>query len=271
MRPSSKFVALLLSLVCGGAAEAGGKLNLVNVRATYGVHGPVRADNKYLPGDKIDLSFDIDNITIDPKTGQAKWEIVMDVFDDKKPKPIFSSKNPNEMVAALGGHRLPAFCFVTMALDSSPGKYTLRVSVTDLANKAKATHDHKFTVTEKGFGIVKVMAQSVGFIGQSSGVSFEVVGMQRDKKELFDVQVSMRVFDATTGKPTLKDPLSGEFPKDLPEKVEPKTLNALPVLFPIELTRPGRFRVEIEAVDRLAKNRKSKVSYTINVVDAGGK
>jgi hypothetical protein len=270
MRPSSKFVALLLSLVCSGVAQAGGKLSLVNVRATYGVHGPARTDNKYLPGDKIDLSFDINNITIDPKSGQAKWEIVMDVYDDKKPKPIFSSKTPNEMVAALGGNRLPAFCFVTMLLDSAPGKYTLRVSVTDLANKAKATHDHKFIVTDKGFGIVKVMAQSVGFSGQSSGVSFEVVGMKRDDKNLFDVHVSMRVFD-DKGRPTIQNPLSGDFPKDLPEKVDPKTLNLLPVLFPIELTRPGRFRVEIEATDRLAKNKKSSVSYTINVLDAAGK
>jgi hypothetical protein len=271
MRPLSKLVALLLSLVCAGAAEAGGKLSLVNVRATYGIQGPVRTDNKYLPGDKVDLSFDIDNITVDPKTGQAKWEIVMDVLDPKK-KSIFNAKTPSEMVVALGGRRLPAFSYVTMTLDSAPGNYTMRVTVTDKANKATATYDHKFVVLEKGFGMVKVAAQSMGFTGQPwpSGVSFEIIGMQRDKKELFDVHVSMRIFD-DKGKPTLQDPLTGEFPKDLPMDVNPKTLNILPVVFPIELTRPGRFRVEIEATDRLAKNKKSSVSYNITVVEAGGK
>ena len=41
----------------------------------------------------------------DPKTGQADWEIVMEVFDSKKPKSLFSAKNANKMVAALGGRQ----------------------------------------------------------------------------------------------------------------------------------------------------------------------
>jgi hypothetical protein len=269
MRPSWKILAVVLSLVGAEAAQAGGKLRLVNVRPTYGVNGPVRPDNKYLPGDKIDLSFDIDNVTIDPKTGQAKWEILMEVFDEKKPKSIFSSKNPNEMVAALGGRRLPAFCYVSMGLDSSPGKYSLRVTVTDQVNKATATVDHKFVVLDKGFGIVSVTAEPVGFPGRTSGVRFEVVGMKRDSKEMFDVKVAMRIFDEQ-GKPTLQDPLGGEFPKDLPEKVDPTKLNVLPVIFPIELTRSGRFRVELEALDGKSK-KKSTVSYSLNVMDISGK
>jgi hypothetical protein len=270
MRPSSKLVALLLSLVCAGAAQAGGKLSLVNVRPTYGINGPTRPDNKYVPGDRVDLTFDIDNITIDPKTGLAKWSMIMDVIDQKKGKSVFSKTNDDrDMLAVLGGHRLPAACYLSMALDQPPGKYTLRVTVTDLANKAKASHDFPFVVQEKAFAIVGLLAQSVGLTSQTSGARFEVVGMKRDGKNLFDLAVSMRVFD-DKGKPTLQQPLTSEYPKDLPSGVDADKLNVLPVAFPIELNRPGVFRVELEATDRLAKVTKT-LSYTLKVIDSGGK
>jgi hypothetical protein len=269
MRPSSKLVALLVSLVCAGAVQAGGKLSLANVRSTYGVNGPVRDDAKYLPGDRIDLSFDITNITVDPKSGLAKWKMVMEVFDDKKPKSIFSKETPNEMVVVLGGRRLPAYCFVSMGLDQPPGKYTLRVTVIDEANKATTKHDHPFVVGEKAFGIVGLMAQPIGLTSQTSGARFDVVGMKRDGKNSFDLKVSMRIYDEKN-QPTLQQPLASEFPKDLPSMVEPEKLNTLPVAFPIELTRPGRFRVELEATDNLAKTTK-KLSYTLNVLDSAGK
>src|SRR5437879_5297685 len=82
----------------------------------------------------------------------------------------------------------------------------VRVTVTDQVNKATATVDHKFVVLDKGFGIVSVTAEPVGFPGRTSGVRFEVVGMKRDSKEMFDVKVAMRIFDEQ-GKPTLQDPL----------------------------------------------------------------
>jgi hypothetical protein len=272
MRLSSKPLALLLSLLCAGAAQAGGKLGLANVRPTYGINGPTRPDNKYLPGDRLDLSFDITNITVDRKSGQAKWEMAMDVIDDAKGKSVFNRKNPpNEMLVALGGNRLPAYCYVSMGLDQPAGKYTLRVTVTDLANKATTSTDYKFVVGEKAFGIVGLMAQPAGFPGTPSGVRFEVVGMQRNSKMEFDLKVSLRVYD-DKGKPTLVEPIASEFPKDLPEGVDPKKLNVVPVAFPIELTRPGRFRIELEATDRLAKTNKTKtLSYTLNVIDVSGK
>ena len=82
--------------------------------------------------------------------------------------------------------RLPAFCYVTMALDSAPGKYTLRVTATDQANKAKATVDHKFVVTDKGFGIVKVMATKAP---KDSTIYFRAEG--KDARAALDALVSL--------------------------------------------------------------------------------
>jgi hypothetical protein len=269
MRLSRKIVALLLPLVCAGAAQAGGSLNLSNERSTFGFLGAIRQDNKYLPGDTLFLFFDIENITIDPKTGKATYKMLMDVFDKKKGKSVFSKETTNEIQAVLGGKRLPALSFLEMGLDQPAGEYTLKLTVTDTANKASKSLDYKFVIVEKGFGLVRLNTPSVGFPGQSFGVSFGIAGMQRDSKGSFDLKVSMRVFD-DKGVETLKEPLVGLLPKDLPEGVDPTKVNLVPVVFPIELTRPGRFRVELEAVDNLSK-KKSSLGYSMTVLEAVGK
>src|SRR5262245_9133919 len=116
-------VALPLALLAAQDVRAGG-LKLSNVRSTYGFFGTSRPDAKYIPGDVIFLHFDIENLKTDPKTGAARWLMVMEVFDGKKAKPVFSKTVPNEMIPMLGGSRVPAFATIEMGTEQPPGSYT---------------------------------------------------------------------------------------------------------------------------------------------------
>ena len=55
-------------------------------------------------------------------------------------------------------------------------------------------------------------------------------------------------------------------PRDLPEEVELVKNNFTPFQYPIFLNRTGRFTIEIEATDKIAKKSK-KVSLPLTVLD----
>ena len=246
-----------------------GKLDLTNVRPTYGVLGAVRPNLKYLPGDQVFIAYDIENIKVST-TGKVLYGMSMKVEDSKK-KVWFEQKGEQEKIQAensLGGTRVPAFANVNIGLNQPPGDYTLRVTVTDRAAKTSKELVQKFTVMSPAFGIVRLTtsldekdqlpAPMIGVPGQLVYVNFATVGFGRNAKKQPSMSLTMTVLDEK-GKPTLTKPATGEV-DDVPEKVP-----AVPMQFPISLNRPGRFTVELKATDNVSK-KTSKVTFPLTVL-----
>jgi hypothetical protein len=253
-------VLVLLTWLAGPASA----LELKNLRATYGPFGKERADNKFLPGDAVFVYFEMTDIQADPKTHIAHFQIVMDLLDSKG-NLIFNQNKSDQAELALGGNQLPTFADVVLGIDQQPGKYSLKLTVRDLLAKTTKEISYGLEVLPANFGVVRVFSPAAGFTGTNNMVTFAVIGMGRDSKNRPNVDVHMRVLD-DAGK-AMK---SATFliPKDLPDeslsKIEASKF--LDLQFPFFLNRPGRFTIEVEAIDTLAK-KTSTVRLPLTVVD----
>jgi hypothetical protein len=276
MRKTSIFAFVSLTLL----APLASAVEVKHLRVTHGPMGATRAENKFLPGDYLFMSFDLEGLTFDPKTGKATYETVLELYDftgdkpvkDKEPrKPIFTDKKANTVSPMLGGTRIPGDLHVIMGTQQKPGKYVVRLIVTDTlstANTRFTYFDHPFELLPNdSFGIVGLTAPAVGFPGQNYVASFALVNMKLDAKYNPNVDVVMRVLDAG-GLQEMSLPIRTFLPKDLPSELQGKLNkeNFVPMQFPIYLNRAGRYTVEIEAIDRAA-NRQAKIRYTLNVID----
>lgn len=246
---------LVAALALAPAQAPAGALKLSNVRNTYGELGGTRAETPLLPGDVLFVGFDIEGITVDP-AGKVKYTMAMEVLD-KTGKAIFK-QDPAEKIdfVPLGGNRLPARAFITVGLDQPPGDYTLKVTVTDVANKATQALERKFQVKPKDFGIVAVYtsvddrgqlpAPTTGIVGQSVFVQFSLVGFGRDaQKKQPNVSIEMTPLDEA-GKPTLPKPSV----YNLESGVDPKDAG-FSVRFLLPMTRTGKFTVHLKATDKV--------------------
>jgi hypothetical protein len=250
------------------APAQAGELTLSNLRSTYGVLGPARGNAKYLPGDVVVVTFDIDGIKADD-SGKVLYSIGLEVTDPAG-KTKFK-RDPRELEAniSLGGNSLPAYASVPVHADDVPGKYTAKMTVTDLATKASKTITGTYEVLPKAFGIAHItttldsdMHAPAPFLGtgQSLWVNFHAVGFERANGQP-NLSVEMKILDEK-GAPTLKKPFTGEVTKDVPEK-----LTALPMQFLVELNRPGKFTVELNATDKVS-GKKTSLSFPITVMQS---
>ena len=154
---------------------------------------------------------------------------------------------------------------MVIGLDQPPGKYTLRVTVTDRISKDRKELSRNFEVLKRGFGIVRLTAPCVGFTGQSFMAHFGVVGFRKGTDKVPKVSVRMNILDENS-KATLTKPFTVEIPKDLPEEAKAEDLTVLPMQFPFPLNRPGTFTIQLEATDQISKET-VKQSYKITVLD----
>ena len=75
------FSSLLLTAALTLAQGDGGKLEITNVRPTYGHLGAVRPKGEgILPGDVASFTFDIKNLKHDP-TGKAQYSVAIEIRD----------------------------------------------------------------------------------------------------------------------------------------------------------------------------------------------
>lgn len=253
----------------------GGKLDLTNIRPTYGVLGSTRPDTKFLPGDTFFLAFDIENIKVSDD-GRVQYGMTMEVTDAKG-KVWFKEDKEQERLQAvnyLGGTKLPAFANVDIGLNMPAGDYTLKVNVTDRAAKVSKELSQKFEVQAAAFGLVRLTtsyddagrlpAPMIGVPGQGMHINFAAVGFERDKsKKNPHITVEMRVLD-DAGKPTLPKPFPGEV-TDVPEK-----LHAVPMGFGMVLNRPGKFTVELKATCNISK-KTATLKFPLTVLPNDGK
>jgi hypothetical protein len=259
-------VALLTTLSL--APNAAPALKLDNVRSTHGILGPARASEKYIPGDSLTLNFDIDGITVDSK-GKVLYSIAIEVTNAADKSVMFRQKGQNqETVTVFGGNRVQGFAHLDLGTEQAPGDYSMTVTVTDLASQAVKDLSHKFTVVKPDFALVRLKTSSdrdgefpVPVLGQGQTIwlNFGIVGFGRDKTtKQPSVLLELNVID-DAGKATLDKPLSKVVGMDVPEKNL-----AIPLQFPVSLTRAGKFTFEVTATDNVTK-KTIKFALPLNV------
>jgi hypothetical protein len=248
------FSTLLMAaaLTLGQDGGKGGKLEITNVRPTYGHLGAVRPKGAgILPGDVINVTFDINNLKQDP-AGKALYSVAIEIRDQDG--ELVYSQQPQNQVAQnfFGGNAMPSSASIEVPLDSKPGARTYKVTVHDRNADQTAVLQGKGNVLKPDFGIIRVGTYAdaqgrvpqppVGVVGETLYVSFAAVGFGRDKNtQQPDLKVKMRILDSS-GKATTPQPLAGHINKDIPA-----SLGMIPLQFALAMNREGRYTVELTA------------------------
>jgi hypothetical protein len=262
--------SLVLLTAVGTLGAAEGPLEIANPRATYGYLGATHpVVEGRLPGDTIFFTFDVRNLKLDD-LGRASYSMLVEVTDAKG--NLIFKLGPTNAIAQnyLGGNSLPCSAHLEVPVDTAPGVYLFKVTVTDRAAEKTISFEKKGRVLAPAFGLVRVAvfadretrvpASPVGVVGESIYLSFAPVGFARDKTtKQPDLQVSMRVLD-DKGQATFPRPLTGTVNKDVPEESK-----LLPMQFGITLNRVGSFTVELQATDKIS-GKSATVHLPLKVV-----
>jgi hypothetical protein len=263
-------VAVVAAALSLGFGEGDG-LKMFNVRATHGLLGPERTEDKVIPGDHYWVAFEIDGVKPDAN-GHVNYSMAMDLTN-KEGKVIYAQEPKNlDALNSLGGARMQGFTYIQVGLKQPPGEYTIKVTFTDRTSKAVQTLNKKFEVSPADFGLVglalfadpdgRVPASPQGVVGQPLSVIVSAVGFAREpkRKQQPNVVCEMRILDQN-GKPTLAKAFTSQINQDVAD-----TATHLPFPFMMFLNRPGRFRVELRATD-LVTGKKGTVSFPIIVAE----
>lgn len=270
---------IAMAVLAGIPAQPAGELKLTNVRTTVGELGPTRAPGKLLPGDLLFIAYDIEGITIDGE-GIVRYTMSMEVLNEAGarflPPPNEPKVEPRELAEflPLRGNKMPARAFVVLGLDHPAGTYTCKLTVTDTKTKATGSLSLKFEVAKKDFGVVAVRtsydercalsAPTTGQVGQLIYVHFSIASFERDPKtKQPNVEIVCQILDdknaplLATPRKHIQDALAPQPVKD--------TDGAFALQFPVYMSRPGKFTVEITATDRVSKKVSTyKLPVTVN-------
>jgi len=230
-------------------------LALTNARLTYGVLGPTRTDNQFLPGDSVVLSFDITGATVN-SDGKIKYSIGMEVMD-KSGKAHYRQKARDMAISPKPGAALPACASGRVGFYETPGTYVIKVIVTDRSTNGQQELTRDIEVLPKAFGIVRI-ALSRDEDGnvplpaitarQPFWINFGLVGFGREQANGNpDLHVELQVTDES-GNPALKEP--GNVSKDVPKKAM-----EIPLQFELKLTKAGKYKLELIATDKVSGKR----------------
>jgi hypothetical protein len=264
---------ILLALVLAAAWLAprpAHALEFANIRSTYGPGGATRDSVKIVPGDVVFMYYDILGLQFDAKSGKATYVTALE-FIDAKGGQLLKKESPNEATAPLGGDRVPGDLHIVTGPSLAPGKYTVKLTVTDKLAKQAKSFTVPIELVGKEFGFVGVTAPSIGFPGQHYMVSFGLVNMQLDPKKQPNVEVAIKILGE--GGKAVSRPAYITLPKDVPEGIDVQKENFVPLSYPFYLNRPGLFTIDITAIDKVG-NRTIRLSYPLHVLDlakiAGG-
>jgi len=269
------WATLALTTALNLAPAQAGALDLKNVRVTYGVLGQERKEAKeVLPGDIFNVAFDIEGLRVGDD-GKVLYRMGMELTKTGKKEPEFRQE-PRDLEAdnTLGGSRVPAFARTTVGLDTPPGEYTLKVTIIDRATKQTKELSRTFNVVSPRLGLVQLSlfsyndgrgtalpAPPLGVPGQTLLLHFAAVGFDLDKKkEQPNVLTEVTILDEA-GKPVLSKPFSGTT-----TEVGAQFKKILPMDFPIQLNRSGKFKVQIKVTDKLT-NKNAETALDLTVVE----
>src|SRR5262249_28000768 len=98
--------------------------------------------------------------------------------------------------------------------------------------------------------------------GQTYLLNFAIVGfaLDKEKKDQPNIETSLRIFDAD-GKQTLPKPFGGPI-----NEVTAEFKKVVPAQFQISLNRPGKFKVELKATDKLSGKTAEQI-LDLNVIE----
>jgi hypothetical protein len=257
---------LALAVLCLGPA-GGFALELKNVRPAYGPLGATRKDTKCVPGDSLFITYDIEGLKIGDK-GRANYTTTLELVDSTG-KTAFRKDTPNDVAPQLGGTRMPGDLFVILPPTQTPGKHKVRLTVKDNLAKDTKSFEYAFDVVPPDFSFVGVTAPAVGFPGQSYVATFAIVNMKLDARNQPKVAIAMNVYDATN-KSQVAPTITSILPKDLPDELDLKKENFVPMQFPIYLNRTGSFIIEVIAIDQNATKKALTLRYPLTVLDIAG-
>ncbi len=254
-----------------------GDLQLTDARTTYGRLGPTRKDTKFLPGDVCFVTFTANGLTFDKK-GNAKYSTQLELFEPSGKSKFKTTEVDKEVFSIQGGGQVTLDAYASIPTDMAAGKYTMKVTVTDLGNNKKAELKHEFEVVEKDFGIVRLNcaydiggeygpmfpSPGLGCVGQVLFLHFGITGFDRDMKSKQPaLKLDLRMLDAE-GKPTLAQPATEGLPKT--DQPVGEKMSLVPLFFPLMLTKPGKYTVELTATDLNSKKTKT-VTYPLTVAE----
>jgi hypothetical protein len=250
------------------AAEGAG-LTLSNVRCTHGILGPDRAGDKVLPGDRYVLCFDVEGISIGAD-GKVAYSIGTQVHNsagrlvyEQEPKSV-------EAPTSLGGSRVPAHARIDVGLDTPPGVFHLKVTVTDRVTNVSTSLTRDVEVLPKEFGLVRLAitndpegqlpAAALG-VGQAAWLQLGAVGFSPSTDgKAPAISFSLRFLDES-GKATQSKPVAASTPKELTPGAA-----LVPAQFLLSLNRPGKFTAEITATDESSK-KTATLSVPVTIVE----
>jgi hypothetical protein len=261
-------------------APAQGGLELTNKRLTYGILGQERKEASVLPGDILWLAFDIEGMQVkDPGKDDRILYSMSTMLTDSKGNEMYKKEAQNlEVFNTLGGSHIPAYANVNVGADTMPGKYTFAVTVTDRNAKASKTLTQEFEVLPPRLGLVRLgfhypyvqanndlaPAPPQAAVGQPYLLDFTIVGWELDAKTKNpDVLAEVQIYDEAD-KPTMSQPIPGGVQKVEDPKL--KEYRIIPMQFPLNLNRAGKFRIAITATDRVT-NKKVTGSLNLTVVE----
>jgi hypothetical protein len=266
------FTALALATVL--VAQPQPNLKLTNVRISVGELGSPRDNNKFLPGDVLFLSYDIEGLTIDDQ-GIATYTMAM-VVKNPMGRVLFE-QYPRSLVdfVPLRGNKVPGRNFVSVGLDDSPGLYTCTLTITDPTTKAEASLSIKYEVLKKDFGIVVVYtshdqkgelpAPTSGQVGGTLWIQLTIASFERDANTTQpNVVIEFQLYDEK-GNAILvsarNEPVPHRHTQDAQSSSPVKAgYYTFADQFQLHLNRPGKFRVEIKATDNV-----SRKTFTYNL------
>jgi hypothetical protein len=244
------------------------RLAVTDVHATYGVLGPPRPDTKFLPGDELFLSFAIQGAKVSPDR-KILYSIGMEVTNQMG--KVQTKQLPQDLEAEVpsGGPGLPACATVPIGLDQEPGKYTIKLSVTDRIASATRELSRTFEILPPAFGLVRlqITKDPEGKIpvpslqkGRTACINFVAVGFGRSpSSKQPQISVVMRVLDAS-GR-VVEKPFKGEIGKEVPANAR-----SYPMLADLEVNRTGKFTIELTANDH-ATRKTSNISFPVTVAN----
>ncbi len=262
-------VALLSALSL--APNDAGTLKIDHLRSTHGILGPARASETYVPGDALTLNFDINGITVGEK-GKVAYSIAFVVKNLGDNTTVVSQKaQERETLTVFGGNRVQGFVHLDIGTEQPAGDYSITVTATDVASKATQEFTHKFTVVKPKFALVRLLTSSdregqspVPALGEGQALWFHfgIVGFGRDTAtKQPKIQFEFDVLDID-GKSTIGKPFVTMLNKEVPDKSV-----AIPMQYPLTLTREGKYTLVIILTDEVTKQT-DKLSIPLNVLSA---
>lgn len=261
-------------LVLGGMAGLlpSQGLQIENLRTPMGVYGVTRpATTEWTPGDLVLVSFDLSGLkTVAP--GRAFYGVGMTLTGPDGKVLVEQEPRPNEAYLPLGGGRIPAYAACELPFDMPAGTYTMNLLAKDFVGKTETKGVRKIVVGPKKFGIVRVnntlgttgeAAPYVGMPGQQFVLRFSLANCAFDPTTLRGkLELRIRILDEA-GKSLMDKPLVTEINDILDE-----TARLCPCTYPYQPNRPGRFQIEIEAVDQLSSEKSStKFLYPLVILE----